>query len=79
MNVTQCQSACSDTVTDMNSCTSVSCICTNQNGQQLKRCVDCLVEVADSDTATENGQMTLDGKCLSSVQALADMILMLHA
>jgi len=69
MTVTQCKNACSAMVSDLNGCTGLDCLCTNENGKQLKQCVDCLVKVTPSDTTTANGQATLDGKCLSTIWA----------
>lgn len=79
MTAPQCQKACANVVNDLNSCSSIDCLCTNSNGKQLEQCVDCLVKVGNSASATSNGQETLDGKRLSFIQTPIDTILMSHA
>jgi hypothetical protein len=79
MTATQCKSACDATLSDLNSCKDANCLCTNQNGKELNKCVDCLVKATGSGISTSVGQETLDSKLLDFVRASADMILMSHA
>ena len=78
MTAAQCKSACTATLTDLNTCEDIDCLCTTQNGEELKECVDCLVGVAGSGVGISTGQETLDSKLLDFNRAPADMVLMSH-
>ena len=64
MAMNQCKKACADSVHDANTCTDINCVCTKSNGKQLNKCVNCLVNVAGTDTSTTVGQDILDSKLL---------------
>lgn len=76
---TQCKKSCSGIVNSVNSCgENVSCLCTNKNGQLLKTCIDCVVKLANSNDATNEGQATLDGKCLRTASIPMETMLIPH-
>ena len=72
MTALQCKTACTDTVNDLNGCADIDCLCTNDNGKQLKKCVDCLVGVGGSDV-TSSGQSTLDSEFLNFIWVPGNM------
>ncbi|KAJ7574438.1 hypothetical protein C8J56DRAFT_472262 [Mycena floridula] len=56
----QCTTQCTTIVTTLNSCTTTSCICTDQNGKDLEACVSCLVSINPSASMAAEGHTILN-------------------
>ncbi|KAJ8517863.1 hypothetical protein ONZ45_g5010 [Pleurotus djamor] len=55
-----CRSDCTSIVSQLNSCTTMACLCTTSNGRGLESCVNCLVDLSPSAAMRQQGQSILD-------------------
>jgi len=56
----QCQPACTPLAELFSACDSLTCLCTNANGQIVEKCVDCLVDIAPIATVISAGESDIN-------------------
>ncbi|KAJ3730395.1 hypothetical protein EV361DRAFT_892014 [Lentinula raphanica] len=57
---TQCQSQCTTVLNTISTCTTVSCVCTTDNANEMESCVNCLISLDPTASMIEEGNEVLD-------------------